>query len=116
MRGPAERSSAGPLAIRSRSDQALRLGARFFADWRFRTGRLPPGEPRVVARRLRLADRTLDVVHILLELTNPLAERGADLGNALGAEQDQYDDQNDDQLGHTDVAEHGDPPRRAIGR
>src|SRR5262249_25643502 len=42
----------------------------------------------------------------LLEIADPLAERAADLGEFAGAEDDQRNDQNNDELGDTDT-EHG---------
>src|SRR5258708_21578756 len=51
--------------------------------------------------RLGLRDAALDVVHVLLELADPLAERRADFRDALRPEQYEHDDQNDHELAET---------------
>src|SRR5215211_9515811 len=56
--------------------------------------RVDAGRVGVVARRgIRLADRALGFAHVALELLDALPERAGDLGDALGAEEQQNDDE-----------------------
>src|SRR3954470_15814503 len=92
----------GPLCLQ----QSLRLRPDLVRDIVARRGeRITRGETLFRARR-GLGHRTLHLVHVLLELADPLAERGADLRDALGAEQDQHDDEHDDQLAEPKVERH----------
>src|SRR5665213_1530058 len=85
-------------------DQALRLGANFVGDI-VTHDRIARRQTRF-GTRLRLCNRAFDIIDVFLELANALAERRADLRNALGTEEYEYDDQNDHQLAHTEVSEH----------
>src|SRR6185312_4982887 len=101
------------------SDESLRLRPhRLVVLW-------AAGVIRITGRetlgRARLADRlpnlAISIVDVLLELADAFADRRSDLRHALGAEQDEHDDQDDHQLHETDVAEiHMPSPRRATER
>src|SRR6185369_12752202 len=85
--------------------QPLRLRTRGLFGLAARQG-IGGGKLRIAAR-LGLRDAVLHVAHVLLELTNTLAERAADLRDALGSEENEHDEQNDHQLAKTEICEHG---------
>src|SRR5215217_4429182 len=86
--------------------------------------RLDGGSSERRALELDVAARLVAAGHRALELAQPAAERAADLGQALRAEDEQHDEPEDDQLRQSDEAWHsnllslgggagaGEPPRR----
>ena len=85
---------------------------------RGRSGRRPSTArelARCSSRRISSSSVLLQLVRGPLELGEALAERTAQFGQLSGAENDQSDHENDDQLWHADGTKHGAPAFRRTG-
>ena len=79
------------LTVRRLLDKPLRLSARRRGLWALLV--LP--RRKVAAAVVRAHDRVLGLGQAPLELADALPDRGADLGQPLGSEQEQHDHQDE---------------------
>jgi hypothetical protein len=87
------------------AEEALRLGTRFVIATRRGHLAIRSGEALGARLGLRLADLTIDVADVSLELANALSDRRPDLRHPPRPEEHEHDDEENQHLAKAKVSE-----------